>query len=343
MSITRLFVVVLLVLAFSASSPSSAASADSQDRIAATLEKNGIVAGALGLRPPVPQLVFTDSIGDLQPLPPQWKIEDRAVMDIVQLEAKSNGVDTIMVVRFSPKSTMDRIAGSIMLDTDANRLTGFDPVLFIEGSEHRPGMGADVEVSLWNFPRSRTALVHSRFRRMEIPVGIEGSTLKFTIPNEILETLGKGEASVFAHFGDEFGLQDFGPNRGVGLITSTGRLRVSPGSSVLVRDLGRDPKFNFTAVIDQDDPGLDTARLWLENGNSITATIEANLTHALLIPGKGKRAGKVFSFPYPINSLTPGRHEMTVIAISAETLMVDEVVYDVVEQISPPPLPGPPR
>lgn len=312
---------------------------------ASALDVHGVNLESLGLRPPVPQLVFTDPVGDL--MPPNRKVENRAVTDIVQLEAKSNGIETRLVVRFSPKSDLNRIQGAILLDTDENTRTGFNPSLFINGSPpYQVGLGVDVEISLWDFPQSRSAIVtilSGDFERTLVPVHVEGQALLLTIPNTALGTLGRGESKVFILLADEFGLQDMAPNQGVGLITSTGRLRVSPGDSVLVRDLSRDPKFQLTAVVEQDDSGLDVTRFWSENGNNLTASIEANLTRGLLLPGKDGRPGQTFTFLYPVNSLFPGRHALTVIGISADALMVDTVVYEVREQISPPPLPAPPR
>ncbi len=313
--------------------------------VKSVLESPGL--SLLGIKPPVPKLLFDDPAGDvfrfLPPQPPRTPgggpVPQPPVVDLIQVSGRSNGLVTVLEFSFAPGTEMDRIMGVVYLDTDEDRTSGRRIQYGLGGeSAYEVPVGADAVIDFGPYSWSREVLVYQPvgFQNglaANVPVERIGNALRVVIPNSLIGEEGDGQFDLTCVFG-VYGAYDFAPDGGLVKVQSPGRLSISPGDSILMAEASLDPKVRVTAVLEMDDLGSPVSQFWLvDDGFDATSIIThpANQRFGHITGALGFRGGRTFGFDYPVNALGLGQHTLTVVMISSDFVAAKQVAYQVIE------------
>jgi hypothetical protein len=144
------------------------------------------------------------------------------IVDIVGVEAGTDGTAVTLKITFSAKTVMSKVGGFIGLDTDQNATTG---VSFTD-LDAMQDIGADFVLNLFGLPSGGQVIIYttaapSGYRVGKVPAVIKGQSLKITVP---LSMLGgdDGNMDVAMVLGNDLEATDAAPDAGHGTVASVG-------------------------------------------------------------------------------------------------------------------------
>ncbi|OGE76775.1 MAG: hypothetical protein A3A83_04335 [Candidatus Doudnabacteria bacterium RIFCSPLOWO2_01_FULL_48_57] len=316
-------------------------------------QEAGQIAAATSLSFPIPspRVIINDTENDTWPAPPlppptapgtppmpPMPPLPRITMDIVTVQARSNGLQTIIALGFSGKTDMKKLAeemvGNVYLDTDQDPGTGATVRYDQDSLRFEPRIGYEASISFWGFPRSGRAelyKVRGNDAGYYVQVEIVGQMLSMVIPNEVLGEFGDGEMHVAVAIADYQGVVDVAPNQGYGWITSIRKLSVSPDSSLMVTA----QSFDIGITVEMDSPNSPFQKLVIYDGVDMTRNFESAETVGEIKQSIMTRGGKSFRYRVPANAMMPGEHTVGVFVIGHDGIAAKEVKYLVLQTSDP--------
>lgn len=322
------------------------APANAQKNLPSEFTQAVAAATAFNFPLPSPQPILADPENDMWPAvpptpppstpgtPPQPAPGPRPILDLVSVQAKSNGMDTVLALVFTSRSEVRKTQGEVCLDTDQNPATGYDYRYENGNQMFRPGIGCDAGISLYNIPNNGTVNVYSRFKNggRDIPVQVVGQSLVMVISNDEIGEFGDGNMNVAVLVNDGNSPIDVVPNNGYGTITSLRELSISPDSTIMLVS----QSFDMAIVVEADSPHSLFQKMVFYDGENLTAAFESSqivgdLPGGSVIqrPGGSRRirAGKTFRYRVPAGSMSPGPHTVGVMIVGSDGIAAKQVEF----------------
>lgn len=210
--------------------------------------------------------IITDPEGD------DLNFDSKKRVDVISIEAGTNGVDMSVRVNFSSATIMSTVVGYVDLDTDQNKTTGVEASgnIFVPGTNQ--DLGVDYQLDFFMLPNTGNVEVRNPITWDVLgtfPATVEGQSITVTIP---LSVVGNDDGYIYvgAALGNIDMATDAAPNDGHGFLLGPGRVFISPSSSIMAAS----QNFDLTFLVYPGRNKITQIQILL-NGSNITQSVLA--------------------------------------------------------------------